>query len=882
MSHSETLKDKDKDKDKEASSVRFRGLFKNVGYPLGPSSASTPMKPIQSRGTFPFGADFLSGDDQPLSNRFSVRLAGTGRRKKLRKKHSTVGGSGGSSGRKFTMATDDEDSSAPTDRSHHHHSNNSTHSKHHPRRHNFLNNIYRGSRSDGEEVRLPKTTQPSSVKLSHKGSIGGGSVMSLELQRARQSNKDPSILLPTGTGNMMSHIYQHLNPHLYLHQHQQQQHQLQQQQYHQQQQQIQQARHTTRPSALLTKSFLFKTYHNSKSQGHYVFRIQGDQVEYKKLPVALEQLCSQYFRQADVTYRSLEKKAKVWREEKVDWKRSAEHWKIHSTTGTGHNSQNSLGQISGRGSLDSMGGGGGGEGGGTSPFSANSDSGSSRPSLGFVDSTNTFKKKESGGGEILKSSIAWDQIQSPSSSFPSPSHLFGGQLMGPLSSGTISSRNNQNCGSSSSMLSQRAPSHLLHRRRSGSSAKEYQLKMEQLRVEDEAQWKIVETKHHEESQQAKYGLDLFLSELIKGVEYERFDNIRDVSVVNENRDSAVFSILNGDRTNMMWLESPSNKLKSEFLNWITVSLMDRGEPATLATQDSKLSRSRLDMFTPSERNNDESQNVDLLIELTEIRLSQQEDKLQELRHEIQRAMSQINECLDKLDNLDENAKKLMTAMIRAIDSQEIQLALQPSPSTGLTLAETVEWKLRDVNDRIVICTRIMGQARFNLNRLRYEIELEHRSIRLFRQYKIIIAVVSSAVLFLAWFLYHSRASALAPQPASPLFASPVNPYDTVFHHGQPPILPSPTSVVTDTPEPERVPPMPDAQSAVPDVDWFCLACTSAEERNKTKQVGDSVVPSSSSSKSAAKGAPVKRKAPAAKRASKKSKANRDSEEEDSE
>lgn len=48
--------------------------------------------------------------------------------------------------------------------------------------------------------------------------------------------------------------------------------------------------------------------------------------------------------------------------------------------------------------------------------------------------------------------------------------------------------------------------------------------------------------------------------------------------------------------------------------------------------------------------------MDLLIELTEIRLSQQEDKLQELRHEIQRAMSQINECLDQLDSLDENAK----------------------------------------------------------------------------------------------------------------------------------------------------------------------------------------------------------------------------------
>lgn len=54
-------------------------------------------------------------------------------------------------------------------------------------------------------------------------------------------------------------------------------------------------------------------------------------------------------------------------------------------------------------------------------------------------------------------------------------------------------------------------------------------------------------------------------------------------------------------------------------------------------------------------------------------------------------------------------------MIRAIDSQEVQLALRPSPSTGLTVAQTVEWKLKDVNERIVICTRIMGAARFNVS-----------------------------------------------------------------------------------------------------------------------------------------------------------------------
>lgn len=53
-------------------------------------------------------------------------------------------------------------------------------------------------------------------------------------------------------------------------------------------------------------------------------------------------------------------------------------------------------------------------------------------------------------------------------------------------------------------------------------------------------------------------------------------------------------------------------------------------------------------------------------------------------------------------------------MIRAIDSQEVQLALQPSMATGLTLAETVEWKLKDVNGRIVICTRIMLAAKDNV------------------------------------------------------------------------------------------------------------------------------------------------------------------------
>lgn len=81
--------------------------------------------------------------------------------------------------------------------------------------------------------------------------------------------------------------------------------------------------------------------------------------------------------------------------------------------------------------------------------------------------------------------------------------------------------------------------------------------------------------------------------------------------------------------------------------------------------------------------------------------------------------------------------------------------------------------------------------------MKYEIELEQRSIRLFRQYKIIIAVISGSIVFLVWFLYHARASALAPQPASPLFSTPPNPFEEIynFHHGEPPILQSPASTL---------------------------------------------------------------------------------------
>ncbi|KAF8948136.1 hypothetical protein BGZ47_006244, partial [Haplosporangium gracile] len=353
-----------------------------------------------------------------------------------------------------------------------------------------------------------------------------------------------------------------------------------------------------------------------------------------------------------------------------------------------------------------------------------------------------------------------------------------------------------------------------NRKRSWSSVKEERRRQEE---EEENRFKESERKFREELEQAVYGLELYLAEILKGLEYERFDAAADVRVVNDNRDTAIFSLYNGDRTNIMSLESPSTKLKCEFINRVAISLMGHEESERDAFSEKRPKDTRrhnfnsfLNMSTGMlrDRSEDSTEDADLLLEMIDIRLRQQEAKFRSMRENIQSTMTEIDSCLSQLDRIDERAKKMMTAMITAIDSHEIQLSLRPSPSTGLTLAETVDAKLRDVNERIVICTRIMGAARQNLNRLKYEIELEQRSIRLFRQYKIIIAVISGSIVFLIWFLYHARASALAPQPASPLFSTPPNPFEEIynFHHGEPPILPSPASTLGFTSSKIVVPP----------------------------------------------------------------------------
>ncbi|KAG9066071.1 hypothetical protein KI688_001290 [Linnemannia hyalina] len=630
------------------------------------------------------------------------------------------------------------------------------------------------------------------------------------------------------------------------------------------------------PAAIFcTKSFLFKSYQSSRFRGHYVFRVVGDQLEYRRLPNALEESCSQYFRTADVTYRSLERKAKAIREERDKRKRNT--LRSQSQPQLLHHRQQQL-QLQHQNSLplsakltrtksqdrDEF------YGTSTSDRSVATLSSflkeggglSQGDSGGFLGGGSYANKRRSFGDDVLRSAVPWDYYNPSFSSIastPMPTEVLSDSS---ISNSTIftgrSSRSSRGGGNSSyanqrynavdsnnalvrtflgrsrtgtdrilksdplvvmnpyaaaaGIVSFQSPKSAAaiarpplsrNKTRSWSSIKE-----EQRRQEEEEENRLMESerKFREELEQAIYGLELYLAEILRGLEYERFDAVADVQVVDENRDTAIFTLYNGDRTNIMSLESPSTKLKYEFINRIAISLMGHEEAehdAFWETEPKDTGRHHLNSFlhmstgTLRDRSEDTTEDADLLFDMIDIRLQQQEAKLRSMRENIQSTMNEIDSCLSQLDHLDERAKKMMTTMITAIDSHEIQLSLRPSPSTGLTLAETVEAKLRDVNERIVICTRIMGAARQNLNRLKYEIELEQRSIRLFRQYKIIIAVISGSIVFLVWFLYHARASALAPQPASPLFSTPPNPFEEIynFHHGEPPILPSPASTL---------------------------------------------------------------------------------------
>ncbi|KAF9935062.1 hypothetical protein FBU30_008555 [Linnemannia zychae] len=911
------------------------------------------MKPFQARSNIPI---FLSGDDQP-SNTPRFRMLGSKRRKKkFSKKFNSIGyvptetddeDSSAAHGRSGTIFLRNS-----RQRHHTHHDDVGPRRQHHQYHHQFLKNLSNrhrsrsfdeGSRRNVEiDLRLP---------ITHIDMEKSQMNISPALREARKANKDTGVLLveleplPTKIVHDLAAIksyHQHRDPsqlhhinqtscwngsplHAYLtpsstaasgfgtsiasgsttnntNNHSPQmmtpllQLQLQEQRQYQDRLQQQQSllRSKADPAALFcSKSFLFKSYQNSRFRGHYVFRVVGDQIEYKRLPITLEEPCSQYFRRADVTYRSLERKTKAIREEQDKRKRNASRSQsqpqLHYNQQQSQQSQQLHQQYG-------------------SPISANLSRTKSQELDGFYGKADsdipvttlssflkagggqsqgdsgrflrgrrvTSDKWQSSGDDILKSSVAWD-IYSPSysaiesyipaevlsdSSISTSTRFSGRSPRSPRGGNSSYLNQRYNPENSSNSLvrtflsgpgatpgldlvhksdplvqmnpfaaatgivsfqspvgaSAMARPLLSRKKRSWPNVNEEQrLQMEEEEEEEEeAQFKETIRKYREEMEQSIYGLEQYLSEILKGLEYERFDATTDVRIINDNRDTAIFSLYNGDRTNVMSLESPSIKLKYEFLNRIALSLMghEETESSALVETKPKVMRNHFNCFlnmstgTLRDHSEDGTEDSDLLFEMIDIRLRQQEGKLRSMREEIQKTMAEVDSCLSQLNYLDDRAKKMMTMLITAIDSHEIQMALRPSPTTGQTLAETVEAKLRDVNERIVICTRIMGAARRNLNRLKYEIELEQRSIRLFRQYKIIIAVISGSIVFLLWFLYHARASALAPQPASPLYSTPANPFEEIynFHHGEPPIHPSPESTLEFTSSKIMVPP----------------------------------------------------------------------------
>ncbi|KAG0305539.1 hypothetical protein BGZ98_003986 [Dissophora globulifera] len=656
-------------------------------------------------------------------------------------------------------------------------------------------------------------------------------------------------------------------------------------------------------------SFLFKAYVASKFQGHYLFRVRGEDVEYAKLPAALEQACSQYFRHADVTYREIEAKAKDWKEERraAKIKRENEFEEVRSALAAASTATATASEVVAMAA--SLGNGTHT----TPPVEVGLDKSrheqnqsqdqnyrqlwphhEQESNVGSNHDTNNAEDSgsdQSSGEDTVKASsrgnnayhlqvpassshgdeavLEWreaivEQVdeamneplvvlsQSLDSATPKASGdmaVFPNRDHRALSEGDIDSSNQQvspsqiqHQHSHHQNVQHHHHQHLVHqhqnrhhphpipghlqrsqttgvhqkkltttllkdasqrRRRRRHSSFGFQIQdhdqMEQLlRGIDDAYWRNVERKHYEESRRMLYGLQVYLLELARTVEYERFDKIKKVVIQNDSRDKPLFSILNGDKTNAMCLESPSVKQKREFLNWIAIGLMgdedneDKDDDQGEEDRERKVPEKRwlspqplsgimqldaLDLGASS-RHRDlhghpvaHNQPVDYMLDLGDLRITQLGERMIKKREETAETMRQLDETLEKLENLDALTKNLAGGIARALDTHELRSALQPSPATGLTLAQTVESKVKDVNERIVVCARIMAAARLNLNRLRYELELEQRSVKLFRQYKIAIAVVSLSILALFWLLYHRRRMASSFAAELPLLTT---------------------------------------------------------------------------------------------------------------
>ncbi|KAF9116616.1 hypothetical protein BGX27_001025 [Mortierella sp. AM989] len=538
------------------------------------------------------------------------------------------------------------------------------------------------------------------------------------------------------------------------------------------------------PSPLAPRSFLFKSYQHSKFQGHYVFRVQGNSIEYGKLPVSLDSACSEYFREADKTYRALEHKAKLWRDKRraAFMKREQEFKHVWQTDILLCDASEPA-EVSGNESDSCQ----YGENTGDDPLSS-IEKYSSMNQECLVDTQGTLDP-------YLTNAISdFDAEDSPndSSSFFSNSYASScSSAITPITSYFSTSarigdaKRRDSDPSSIISVEQSENSHggtridgenlekdcipnvpiMQGRMWEESSTIKEHTRLEQMqRAIDNAYWQKVELNHCEESKQQLYGLYLYLENLTKKVEFERFEKICHVEILKAHNNEGQAVERNCSKTSLC---SSFTKDKEE------------------------------------EENNMNKENIDCLVDMGDVRLSLLQQKLRDKHTEIQQTMQELEEMLEKLSELDENAKKLAAEMGRTLDMSQVRNALQPCPATGLTIAETVDCKIRDVNERIVVCARIMNAARLNLNRLEYEIELEQRSIRLFRQYKIGIAVFTILVLGFLWLVYNRR-NAIAKNlfhppmssvPLSPLEVASMNlQSEPVSKSGLPSLFPPPPEV----------------------------------------------------------------------------------------
>ncbi|ORZ13430.1 hypothetical protein BCR41DRAFT_387245 [Lobosporangium transversale] len=561
---------------------------------------------------------------------------------------------------------------------------------------------------------------------------------------------------------------------------------------------------------LAPRNFLFKSYQDSRFQGHYVFRVLDDTVEYAKLPVSLEQACSQYFREADVNYRALESKAKVWREAKKTAmvKREEEFVEarkiVASLTTTAaisaaaqriinfrNDSISSCEESSDEEMVEPTsthdvfdnteeGKDKGNEGlfskttrkpkallaHNSSPMDGASCNGNSSSNIATslkngIDGTDgngesmvqyginimdggqkAYKRGStglSGATHVLPNRNSRPNTDHPSSRLAC--------VAGRSPSSTASHPNSSAATQSASEQDVQQASHL----QSVIINEEQQLE-EQQREIDDTYWQGVERNHCEEAKQQLYGLEAYLLELVKWVEYEPFDQAINVEILNKSPDTTLFSIVNGDKTNIMRLESPSIKQKEEFLNWISICIMDH------------------------DGDGDYDRDMGLVLDITNVRISLLEAALRARREETKKIVDEITYVLKKLEDLDQDSKELAANVVRALDRGEIRAALQPSFINGQILADTVKFKVQDVSERIIVCARIKEAARLNLNRLKYEVELEQRSIRLFRKYKIALTMAILTILGLLWLLYYRHANPtsplLQPQSITPTFNQP--------------------------------------------------------------------------------------------------------------